>query len=532
MVQLVQAVLSLLPLSSTLFQNPQQSIVPPLSSQSIAIVGAGSGGLAILKTLLDLPEDVRSTWEIVLYERRKDVGGLWLEDTRPPSPPRLPESPVYPLLHTNTPHPTMTYPGFTFPPGTPLFPSHEYMWKYHVDFAEKHNLTQYIRLNHVVLAAGWAGNSTTGQWKLEVARTDRLSEHELRSFDHLIVANGHNHYPRSPKWDGEDDWLASSPPSQPKREILHSIYYRHPERYINRTVVIVGGGASGRDAALQVGRLTKTYQSLQEGSLPPDGAQVTVKPPISHFTNTSVVFTDGTALTDVDSLILATGYQFLAPFLVHYPKNSGVSSPALIHSPDSSVNSTTAQSLTTNTRYIYPLYEHIFSLSPAFPPTALAFVGLPVLIANCPSDRAQALFISHAIADPSVLPSRGEMLDALVLREENLRERGYDPYYYGHKMVGGDSEAQAYQNALVRYLKQQGKLPEDEKDYVEPWRVMARQQSQLIGRAWSRVEELGEQNKWLDGVRTEDEWADVMQRLADWQVKWEERHGKDFDTYA
>ena len=257
-----------------------------------------------------------------------------------------------------------------------------------------------------------------------------------------------------------------------------------------------------------------------------------VKPPISHFTKTSVVFTDGTSLDDVDALILATGYQFLVPFLSRIPKDAGVTSPTLAISPTTTVNSTTALSLTTNLRYIFPLYEHIFSLSPAFPPTALAFVGLPVLIANCPSDSAQSLFIAHAITDPSTLPSRGEMLDALVGRENSLQERGFDPYYHGHKMVGGDDEAQAYQNALVRYLKQTGRIPDDGKEYVEPWRVMARKESGLLGRAWSRVEELGEEKAWLNGVSTEVEWADVMWRLVDWQEKWEKEHGQGPDTYA
>lgn len=277
MVQVTQAVLSLLSLTLPWTQHPVQSptnlpSTPSLEptirtnvTKSIAIVGGGSGGIAILKTLLDLPEEVRSTWEIVLYEQRRGLGGVWLPDPHTPRPPHLPETPLYPRLHTNTPHPTMTYPGFPFPPNTPLFPSHEYMQQYHVDYAEHFNLTRFIHLNHRVIAAGWAGNSTHGQWKVEVARTDRPhDEAEIvrRSFDHLIVANGHNHYPRSPHWPGEDGWLASAPSGSPKREILHSIFYREPERYANRTVVIVGGGASGRDAALQIGPLTTVSPTL------------------------------------------------------------------------------------------------------------------------------------------------------------------------------------------------------------------------------------------------------------------------------
>ncbi len=106
---------------------------------------------------------------------------------------------------------------------------------------------------------------------------------------------------------------------------------------------------------------------------------MTVKPPISHFTNTSVVFEDGTSLTSVDSLVLATGYEFRVPFLSQSPPESGIDFPVLEVAPSTTANSTTAQVLTSNLRYIFPLYEHIFSLSPAHPPTALAFVGLPVV---------------------------------------------------------------------------------------------------------------------------------------------------------
>jgi cation diffusion facilitator CzcD-associated flavoprotein CzcO len=268
----LQFILSLLPFTSpswleTLNYTPsqQQQVVqsdlrsPSVQSnitKSIAIVGAGSAGLAVLKTLLDLPENVRSNWRIVCYEQRHDVGGVWLPDLSPPSPPTLPETPLYPLLRTNTPHPTMTYPGFPFPPNTPLFPSWDYVEQYHVAFTKRFNLTNHIHLNHEIVAAGWHGNHVAGKWELEVIRTDlssHASEHEF--FDHLIVANGHNHYPRIPRWDGQYGWLQNTPAGTPKREILHSIFYREPERYANRTVVIVGGGASGRDAALQIGPL-------------------------------------------------------------------------------------------------------------------------------------------------------------------------------------------------------------------------------------------------------------------------------------
>ena len=252
---------------------------------------------------------------------------------------------------------------------------------------------------------------------------------------------------------------------------------------------------------------------------PTPGANVVPKPRIAYFTNTSIVFEDGTSLEDVDSLILGTGYEFRIPFLS--PPHSSV----LAVDPDTSFNSTTAPTLISNLRYVFPTHRHIFSLAPGIPPTALAFVGLPVLVANCPSDIAQSLLIAHAIANASVLPTREDMLDELVRREDGLRAQGLDPYYVGHRLVAESETDHDYQDGLVEYLKDVGALPKDGRKFVEPWRRMGRRDSRLLGRAWERVKELGEEEHWLEGVETEEEWAALMQQLADWQRAYEEHSG-------
>ncbi len=45
--------------------------------KAVAIVGAGTAGLAMMKTLLDLPEAQRRSWNIVVFDRQSEVGGLW-----------------------------------------------------------------------------------------------------------------------------------------------------------------------------------------------------------------------------------------------------------------------------------------------------------------------------------------------------------------------------------------------------------------------------------------------------------------------
>lgn len=70
------------PVTEGRYQLGESAQSPLLSSEngptkSIAIVGAGSAGLAALKALLDLPEETRQGWEIILFEQRRGVGGVW-----------------------------------------------------------------------------------------------------------------------------------------------------------------------------------------------------------------------------------------------------------------------------------------------------------------------------------------------------------------------------------------------------------------------------------------------------------------------
>ena len=170
---------------------------------------------------------------------------------------------------------------------------------------------------------------------------------------------------------------------------------------------------------------------------------VIVKPEMSHFTKDGVIFVDGTTL-DPDVVILGTGYEMLKPFLTE-----GGELDVDVLAQD---NSTIHDKLVSNTRYIFPLYKHILSLSPKYPTNALAFIGLPSAIANCPSDVAQSLFAAHAIINPSILPPRPVLLEELAVAEERVRAAGFHPYVIGHKMLNGTSSD--YQDELIDFLKE------------------------------------------------------------------------------
>ncbi|KAI0264217.1 hypothetical protein BC834DRAFT_884304 [Gloeopeniophorella convolvens] len=498
--------------------------VPAIPSKRIAIVGGGTGGVAMLKTLAaDLPEDATRNWDIVLFEQRYGLGGVWLPDPQVPHPPDLPETPLYPRLRTNTPHPTMTIPGFPYPPGTPLFPRHTFVRQYHDSVVSHFNLSSYIRLNHEVLSTVWHGNNATGHWQVTVL--DRTHNQTIQAdFDHLIVASGHNHYPNEPSLQGRQAWETSSP----GREVIHSIFYREPEAFRGRNVVVVGGGASGRDIAQQVvDYANSTYVAVKEDRLSPIPYPVIPGTErfaaLSHFTPHEVVFADGRSLSHIDTVVLATGYELSIPFL-----SSSIRSTSVV---DALPDCGSLETLTNNGRYLRPLFRHVFSLAQNHPPLALSFVGLPIFVANSISDVAQALLIGHALANDTLLPSRQTQLADLRAQEAALD----DPGRVGHRIVqpGG---REGYQDALVAYLQAHGLggqygVPPSGTAFTEWWRVLGGNEGLRLRRAWLRVEELGEADQWLDSVKngTEAEWADFMVRLVQWEKAHEEEAGLELE---
>ena len=253
-------------------------------------------------------------------------------------------------------------------------------------------------------------------------------------------------------------------------------------------------------------------QTLPDDGPPPEGI---IKPGISHFTPQGVVFADGTTADDVDSLLLGTGYQVREPFLER--------GDSLGIIPSARSNQTYTEGLVSNLRYLFPVFKHVLSLSPRYPTNVLSFIGLPSYVANCPSDIAQSIFVVHSIANSSILPSREELLQQLLADEDHLRSLGFDPYQTGHKLLPISNGTQwDYQDDLVEYVKRQGGLPNDGRPYVEKWRRHSRE---YLKRGWKRVEELEQQEQWLHGVETEADWADLMDRLNQWQGEWENNQG-------
>ena len=390
-----------------------------------------------------------------------------------------------------------------------------------------------------------------------------------RCFDHLIVANGHNHYPKLPPWATDDDaneWLRNGK----GRSIVHSIYFREPEEYTGKIILVVGSGSSGEDIVIQSSKHAKkvrlplppfpaetvdinilqVYHSISSsGYTPPEEVPGTIyKPRTRGFTPSSVQFEDSTEVFDVDVVILATGYDYRFPFLdPSDPYNRpGTELPtngrhAVVTTNSSAYSRPEGEPrLTANLKYLFPLDRQIVSLSSLHPLNALLFIGLPVPIIHASNDIAQSIFAGHLIARPdrvyptSHITGRGGwnetlarelLLKNLTAFENQLADEGFDVYHLGHKMDIGSYSGRGYQDSLITYLQSQGLVPTCDRDYVfaEPWRIRGIENRLLLRKNWEEIESRGEEEveRWLGGVETEEEWADLMDRL----LKWGEDHG-------
>ncbi|KAK4700206.1 hypothetical protein P7C70_g6043, partial [Phenoliferia sp. Uapishka_3] len=488
---------------------------PPTGKRTrIAIVGGGSAGLGALLGLLDLPESVKDGWDIALYESRADVGGVWLPDPTPPPPPHLPASPLYPLLKTNTPVPTMTFPNLPFAPGTPLYPQHQHVESYHQSVVKRQKLAPYIYFSSEITKASW--NHRTEAWDL-VVRSTNSGESKKQETDHLIVANGHYHHPKSPKWKGVEGWEAEG--NTGDRVVKHSLWYRGSEDLVGRVAVVVGFGASGWDIARQALEFAdEVYHSFDPQTestspkLPPIHGTI-VKPRISHFTPESIHFVDGSTLSAAKvTIYLATGYKLLAPFLTSDLIVTHHSAPP------------PAKKLSTNERYIRPLHLDLFSAGDAdIPVNRLAFIGISYFVAAAANAYAQGLYVGHAIAQKDFLPNHEDVLKEVEDREKGVRKAGFDPFKIGHKFTA-PGDAEAYQNHFISLIRQRSQIalppylsnPKD--DFVEKWRVDWRAKGLKLGSTWLKAVEKGVagQKRFTSETGTEEDWVRAMEALEAW----------------
>ncbi|KAH3680386.1 hypothetical protein WICMUC_000317 [Wickerhamomyces mucosus] len=441
--------------------------------KSIAVIGAGPCGAGLTKALVSEHAFER----IKVFERRPKFGGLWNytrfksnSDVKRDIPSINPhskidkieakgelfyESPVYKYLDANVPKTLMAYNNYPFPENVPLFPKHEQILEYIENYSK--DIEQYVSFNEEVTSLEF--DSTTKKWKiLSQNLNDKLEISE--EFDAVAIAIGSYDKPFIPDVEGVKEWNEKYPGS-----IIHAKSYDEPSQFKDsRNILVVGNSASGADIAFQLATTLNRiiYKSIRSENAMPAGKddRITDVGDLLRFEpeTKTVYFKDGQSLTDVDSIIFATGYLKSIPFI----KN---------------------EKLITDGAKVHGLYRHlVYYHNPT-----LAVIGVPRFVLPTRLSETQGCWLSKLWSGRLSLPSFEEMESynhglegderqhhdlkypkdvdySNILNEEAKKVKGE----YGHFAVHWDEEQRRVRSNIkyikegyIKYQKETGKLAQN-----------------------------------------------------------------------
>ncbi|CAG8490259.1 13991_t:CDS:2 [Ambispora leptoticha] len=433
----------------------------------IAIIGAGSSGLAAIKQCL--ADDL----DPMCFEQDTAIGGQWryVEVDENNSDPH---SSMYKSLITNTSRVTTCFSDFPIPNNWPTYLSHKLIQQYLESYAENFDLYPYIHLNTKVIKVS---QSSDNRWKVKYQKLQQSNETIITTnidtdmneeeFDYVIICTGKDSAGWIPNYNGRDTFGGKQ---------MHSHLYRTPKPFENKRIVVVGVGNSGIEIASELSHFaSQVYLCSRDGRMPwivprrllhGRPADHTLKRINSYFpvkiqnymvesiinkisgqpppelrprtsffssmcalcsefperldTGTIVLKTnirelkpnreieliDGTTLTDIDVVIYATGYSLELPFLENWRQilYGGIDFSKDVQGPDS------------ENWYTAWLYKMIF------PPRCqnIAFIGVVRPFgAAFPTSEMQARYITGLIkGEIKSLPSPEEMDKAISSRTD------------------------------------------------------------------------------------------------------------------
>lgn len=194
--------------------------------KKITVIGAGPSGITAAKNLLDQGLDV------TIFDYGKEVGGNWVftdEESH---------SSVFETTHIISSKTLSEYADFPFPPDTPDYPSHRHLAAYFQSYARHFRLYPLIQFETLVKQC-----TLTDDKKWLVA-TEKKGITTTHIFDALAVCNGHHWLPRTPQYDGHFDG-----------EFIHSHSVKRFDRFKDKRVLVIGGGNSACDVAVESSRV-------------------------------------------------------------------------------------------------------------------------------------------------------------------------------------------------------------------------------------------------------------------------------------
>ncbi|HEX6074398.1 MAG TPA: NAD(P)-binding domain-containing protein [Micromonosporaceae bacterium] len=206
---------------------------------AVCVIGAGSSGLAAVKNLRE------RGFAVDCYERETDIGGAWNW--------RHDRSPVYASTHLISSKPLTQFPDFPMPDNWPDYLSHQQLLEYFGRYADHFGLREHIWFGTEVHRLEPVGD---GRWHVMV-RPRGSGELRVLRYAAVVVANGHNWYPNQPDYPGLAEF---------KGKVMHASGYKDPATLRGRRVLVVGGGNTGCDIAVDAAQQGATvWHSTRRG---------------------------------------------------------------------------------------------------------------------------------------------------------------------------------------------------------------------------------------------------------------------------
>ncbi len=211
---------------------------PTNISPRICIIGAGPCGITAAKNLLQ-----QGLTNFVVFEKNDQLGGNWIYNEKEG------HSSIYETTHLISSEHLSEFEDFRMPSGYPDYPSHTQVLRYFNEYATHFGVNAFIQFNTSVKKVT---QTETKQWHV-IYQNDH-GDHEA-IFDYLLIANGHHWDPTSPEYPGEFSG-----------EIIHSHQYKNAAPFKDKKVLVVGGGNSACDIAVEIARISpKTCVSMRRG---------------------------------------------------------------------------------------------------------------------------------------------------------------------------------------------------------------------------------------------------------------------------
>ncbi|MCM4081578.1 flavin-containing monooxygenase [Paractinoplanes hotanensis] len=204
---------------------------------AVCVIGAGASGLAAIKNLRE------AGFEVDCYERETSVGGAWNW--------RHDRSPVYAGTHVITSRPLTEFPDFPMPDTWPDYPDHRKVLSYLERYSAHFGLETSVWFGTEVVSVAPAGD---GRWDVTTQSTGGGSS-RVQRYAGVVVANGHNWSPARPEIPGDF-----------RGQVIHSAQYKDPAQLRGRKVLVIGGGNTGCDIAVEAAQQAGTvWHSTRRG---------------------------------------------------------------------------------------------------------------------------------------------------------------------------------------------------------------------------------------------------------------------------